>query len=388
MAGSRGARVALWLSLVVPSSFIVHKYSGWEGLAAYGVVSAAIVAAAAARGTRLLARASDRTVVGLALITLALAIVVFAVGYPIADTRAPGAGSDDDNTLDLGASALLAGRFPYAQTTYLGNALHHFAGAFLIAAPFALLGASALQNLFWIPLFFAAMGAEMRDGRRALEIAWLVLALCPAVLYDVVTGTGYASNTIYVALGLWWLTRTRRRDAAAAAWGVALASRANFLLLVPLAAGWLQRHAGRRAAARSTAITCATVALLTIPFYLHDPRSFGPLEGADRLLRFDALVPHLGAALIASMAALSLGLAVTGMDTAALFRNCAWVQALPVAAGIVLASLQERRVNLWYARYGAFFAWFALMALAAGGSLKRDETARRQLVDEREQVGL
>jgi len=61
---------------------------------------------------------------------------------------------------------------------------------------------------------------------------------------------------------------------------------------------------------------------------------------------------------------------------------------LPVAAGIVLTSLQERRVNLWYARYGAFFAWFALMALAAGGSLKRDETARRQLVDEREQVGL
>ena len=383
MLDSRGARVALWLSLVVPSSFIVHKYSGWEGALAYAIVVAAVVV----RAPALPMRASDRTVFRLALITFLFAVVVFAVAYPIADVRAPGAGSDDDNTLDLGASALLAGRFPYSQTTYLGNALHHFAGAFLLAAPFVLLGASALQNLFWIPLFFFAVSTDMRDSRRALQLAWLVLALSPAVMYDIVTGTGYASNAIYVVLGLWWLVRTRRRDVAALAWGIALASRANFLFLVPLAAGWLRQHAGWRVAVRATTITCATVALLTIPFYLHDPRSFGPLEAADRLLRFDTLLPHLGVALIASMAALSIALSFTDMDVAALFRNGAWVQAFPVAAGVLLSSLQERRVNLWYARYGAFFAWFTLMALAAGGSLKRDETPRRELVDEREQIG-
>src|SRR5205814_557718 len=107
------------------------------------------------------------------------------------------------------------------------------AGA-VVYALVAALGASALQNLFWIPMFFVAVWVETRDSRRALELAWLVLALSPAVIHDIVTGTGYASNAIAVVLGLWWLTRTRHRDLAAAAWGVALASRANFLLLVPI----------------------------------------------------------------------------------------------------------------------------------------------------------
>ena len=61
---------------------------------------------------------------------------------------------------------------------------------------------------------------------------------------------------------------------------------------------------------------------------------------------------------------------------------------VPLWCILALSSLQEQRPSLWYARYGAFFAWFTLMALAAGRSLERDETARRQLVDEREQIGL
>ena len=112
------------------------------------------------------------------------------------------------------------------------------------------------------------------------------------------------------------------------------------------------------------ALTCLTVALLTVPFYLYDPRNFGPLDAASRLFRFDTLLPHLGLALGISMAALAIGFSCTAMDTAALFRNCAWVQAFPVAAGIILSSLQDRHVDLLYARYGAFFAWFTLMALA------------------------
>ena len=362
----------------------MQKYSGWGGAIAY----AAVAAAAVARAPVLTPRASNRTVFRLALITVVVASIAFAAVYPIADVRAPGAGSDDDNTLDLGAAALLHGRYPYAQTTYLGNRLHHLAGSFVLAAPFAALGASALQNLFWIPLFFVAAGAEMRDSRRALTLAWLVLALSPATLHEIATGTGYASNAITACLGLWWLTRTRHREAAAAAWGLALASRANFLFLLPLAFGWLHQRAGWRAASRATAVTCAVVAALTLPFYLYDPRAFAPLEAADRLLRFDALAPHLGAALIGAMAALAIALSIAEMDAAALFRRCAYVQAFPIAAGLALSSVQEHRLTLWYARYGAFFAWFALMALAAGRSLKRHQAARCELVDEREQVRL
>jgi hypothetical protein len=234
----------------------------------------------------------------------------------------------------------------------------------VLAAPFVMLGTSALQNLFWLPMFFLAVREETKDSRSALQLAWLVLVLSPGVMYEVVTGTGYVSNTIYVVLGLWWLVQTKHRDVASVTWGLTLASRANFLFLVPLAFGWLCQHAGFRAALRATALTCATTACLTVPFYLPDPNHFGPLEAANRLLVFNELIPHLGIALIVLMAAMAFALSFTRMDASALFRNCAIVQAFPVVAGVVLTTLQDRNLNLWYARYGAFFAWFALMALA------------------------
>jgi hypothetical protein len=118
-----------------------------------------------------------------------------------------------------GAMALLAGRFPYAHTTYLGNVLHHLPGAFILATPFVALGTSALQSLFCLPVFFVVISEES-DSRTALSLAWLIFALSPVVMYEVVTGTGYASNTIYVLLGLWWLVRTEHRAVAAIVWGV------------------------------------------------------------------------------------------------------------------------------------------------------------------------
>ena len=72
---------------------------------------------------------------------MSLIVVAFFVLYPVANTHAPGTGSDDDDALNLGALALLTGRFPYSQTTYLGNALHHLPGAFVLAVPFVILGA-------------------------------------------------------------------------------------------------------------------------------------------------------------------------------------------------------------------------------------------------------
>jgi hypothetical protein len=367
---SRNADVWLWLALVFPSSFVVDKYLGWERTIAYAIVVAVIVALK----PRLSRRLSNRDLLWLAVLTLALIVVAFVVVYPIANTHVAGAGSDDDDTLNLGAMALLTGHSPYSRTTYLGNVLHHLPGAFVLASPFVLLGTSALQNLFWLPMFFLAVRQDA-DSRSALQLAWLVLALSPGVMYEVVTGTGYVSNTIYVLLGLWWLVRTTHRDIAAIAWGLTLASRANFLFLVPLAFGSLRQHAGLRTALRATTLTCATIACLTLPFYLHDRGNFGPLDAASRLLVFNALLPHLGVALIVLMAALAFALSFTRMDAAALFRNCALVQALPVVAGVVLTTVQDRQLNLWYARYGPFFAWFALMALATDSSAESGNPA-------------
>jgi hypothetical protein len=117
-----------------------------------------------------------------------------------------------------------------------------------------------------------------------------------------------------------------------------------------------------RTAVRAIALTCLSIACLALPFYLHAPRHFGPLESADRPLVFHHPLPYLGTVLIAATAALAVALSLTRLDAAALFRNCAIVQAFPIAAGA--KTIRDGRVNLTYARYGAFVAWFVFMAFA------------------------
>jgi hypothetical protein len=359
-------RASLWLSLVAPSLFVVHKYTGRSGMAAYLVGSALCVWLI----PRLPVPRTARAKTVWALLTLAAMVIVFALVYPRVNVHTPGQGSDDDDALNLGASALWSGHSPYTERTYLGNVLHQLPGAFLLAAPFVWAGTSAMQNLFWMPLFFLAARREMADrgedaGGETLRMAWLVLACGPVVLHEIVTGTGRGSNAIYVLLGLWWLTRTGRPLVAAAAWGVALASRANFLFLLPLAFGWLRQRHGTRAALGAISVTSATVLCLVVPFYLNDPAHFGPAEAVNRLTGFDAVLPHAAAAVVLGMAALSIGLSFDRMDTAALFRNSAIVQAVPVAAGVVLGTVATGDLALAYATYGTFVLWFVLMALAA-----------------------
>jgi len=351
------AAAAVWLALVAPSLFIVHKYSGTAGAAAYAAI-AALAVAAAPRLPIPRSRRGRRTV---AVATIAVIVIVFAMMYPAVNVHTPGVGSDDDDAYNTGARALIEGRSPYSERTYLGNVLHQLPGAFVLAAPFVIAGTSALQNLFWLPAFFLAVRKET-DEAAALRLSWLVIAASPTVLHQVITGTGHAANTIYVALGLWWLTRTVHTNIAGAFWGVAVASRANFLLLLPLAFGWLWQHRGWRTAVAAMAFTCGVATALVFPFYLDDPMQFGPLEAADRLLRFNAVFAYAGAAIGISMAAAAGILACRQMDRAALFRNCALVQALPVVAGVLLSG--AGRLSLAYATYGTFAAWFVFMATA------------------------
>lgn len=350
----------VWFCLVFPSAFVVHKYLGVAGLFAYAAAVAAVLAVLPG----LAWHPSERAVWRLAAATFLALIVVFALVYPAVNRHDAGAGSDDDDALDIGAAALLQGRSPYEERTYLGNVLHHLPGSFVLAAPFVLLSSSAWQNLLWLPLFFAAATVQARDPRRGLSLLWLMLGLSPVVWQQVVTGSGHLANSLSVLLGLWWLIRTRHRDVAAVAWGVTLASRANFLLLLPLAFAWLRQHRGRTAALRATALTVATCAALTVPFYWHDPGNFGPLDAADRLTRFDALLPHLGTLLMCLTALLALVLACRQMDVVGvrLYGGAAIVLGFPVVAGLVVSSLWAHGWELSYAQYGTFFAPFGLYA--------------------------
>ena len=196
------ALAAVWLVLVAPSLFIVDKYLGAAGATVYAATAAVAVWTAA----RLPVPRTPRLRLTLAIGAIVCVVILFAAVYPRVNVHAPGRGSDDDDAQNVGARALLAGRFPYDERTYLGNVLHQLPGAFVLAAPFVIAGTSALQNLFWLPAFFAAVRKEADDS-AALRLGALVLTMSPTVIHQVVTGTGHAANTIYVALGLWWLSR-------------------------------------------------------------------------------------------------------------------------------------------------------------------------------------
>jgi hypothetical protein len=343
----------LWLYLTIPSLNEVHKYSGWPGVAIYlGLVAAALWLASRSRWAQ---QISPRQAIGLATATfLALATLFIAI-YPIAQSLRLGPGSDSDDSVNIAVTELLHGRYPYYVHTYLGNAVHEMPGMLLLATPFVLLGNSAYMNLFWLPVFFFIGAQELADTRRALLTLWMILAFCPIVMQQIVTGGDSLANSLFAAVSLWLVMRAKSRSARTAAavlLGLALSSRANFLLVIPTALLYVGRKAGWPRAIYDFGLAVATFLVVTLPFYLHDPAHFTPLEGATRLTRFNAIVPHLGEAIGVAGLLLALWL---GWRSDLLFPSCALVQGFFAVTGAILSG------DLGYAAYGIFSLFFAML---------------------------
>nr|NIV35513.1 hypothetical protein [Anaerolineae bacterium] len=181
------------------------------------------------------------------------------------------------------------------------------------------------------------------------------------------------ANSLYVLLAVLWMGRAislpgmpRWRVVAPAIFlGIALSSRANFLLLLPLVFSAMVRAAGWKRACTYAAITGATFLAVTLPFYLYDPQAFSPLDTAAKLGQFEPVLPLAG--LLIPLAALILALVLAFLQPAsrrldALLRNCAIVLAFPVLCGIVLRSIQTGGVGLSFASYGTFFLFFGAVA--------------------------
>jgi hypothetical protein len=253
-------RAVLWLSVVSPSIFIAERLAGWTGAAAYAVVVAALLPVVLS----LVARVSVPTARLLAVRDRDGDRCPRLNQLPTLDVDAPNRGSDDDDAHEVGVRALLNGENPYGQHTYLGNSISPMAGALLLAAPFALTDIIAAQNVVWLGVFFLVLARESGGVQTALGLCWTAL-LCLAVLHDLVTGTSHAANGIYVVVALAWLARARGSTASAIFLGVTLASRANFLFLLPCALGWLWRRESPVVALRAGAWAAGTAALLIVP---------------------------------------------------------------------------------------------------------------------------
>ena len=345
--------LALCLCLVLPSLYSVQKFFGWFGAGLYVVATAGAVWAL----PRLYWRPNERQTVWLLAITFLGLVLLLAVIYPIANTHIPGKGSDADDALNIAVHELWAGRYPYYARTYLENLNHDMPGAILLASPFVLLGTSALQNLWWLLVFLMILRRELGNDFAALRWFLLTVILSPVIVAQLVTGTDHVTNALYVMSGLWWLMHAENKFVPAVVWGVCLSSRGNFLFLVPLAFGWLARQNGSKAAVSSVILTCSMGALLVLPFYLYDPAGFAPLEAANRLTRFDEILPHAAWIIGIGMAGLSFFLAWRFTPTySSLWRNCALVQAFPVVVGFLLAP------DLAYLSYSSFFLCFGVLA--------------------------
>jgi len=136
--------LGLWISLVLPSIWLVDKYAGVVSAIIYVSVTLVVVVSL----HRLVVPISEHNAKILALLTF-FGTFFYSSQYTLWQTHQLGHGSDNDDALDTAVHELLSGKNTYLAATYLGNKIHHLPGSFLLALPFTLIWTSALQNLFW-----------------------------------------------------------------------------------------------------------------------------------------------------------------------------------------------------------------------------------------------
>jgi len=358
---------------------IGDKLLGLMGVAAYiAVASLALFAGYKYFFKIFFSRVTEKGVFWLTLATLLFLLLIFLAAYPTVNAGVVGPGDDTEDALNGGVGELLNGHYPYRAETYAGNPVGTMPGALLLAIPFVLLGNSAYQNFFWLFMFFLSMKSYLKDGRLTLLMLWVMLTLSPDVLRNLVTGDDKLANSVYVLLFIMWMVSNIPRPhhsswiklSSAILLGVALSSRANFVLLLPLVFSTLVQSAGWKPATKYTAVACVSFCAVTAPFYLYDPQGFGPRVTAEKLGQFQPLIPSthivipLGIILPLLTAVIALMLSKESMsrNLPVLFRNCAIVQAFPVLCAVVLYSIMTEMVTMHYFQYGIFFLFFGAVA--------------------------
>lgn len=365
-------RAALTVLLVLPSLHQVEKYLGRPGLAVYPLLVLGLVLLAERITARIEDRLSEQTARAIAAAMFAGIFIAFAVLFPMANTNVPGRGSDTDEAYDLAVRSMARGEFPYTELTYLGNRIHHLPGSLFLAAPFVALGTSAYQSLFWLGAFLWLLATEF-GLRKALPLFGLILCASPAVMQQTVTGSDGVMSGISVFVALWCLLRSWDEPSTSAArrWGavvlfaLAVSNRPNFGLAgIPVLAFLLHRR-GLGTMLKVGLAIAALVLAINLPFYLHNPAGFAPLEGMDRVTRFSRVLPHSGIVLpaVALLITGALVLPKSAGSIAGAATSLAAGQFFLVATGMALMSALAGRLDTGYAGYGSYYLFAGAFAL-------------------------
>jgi hypothetical protein len=388
-----GVATALAWFVLFPSLGIVQKYGGTTGAFAYfglGFVLLVVVVAprlqAGLQGSR-----GNRSWIRWSLVALYVVLVVtFVFLYPVVNAHArrsilDGAidtvGSDRDESLALGVTALLARHYPYYQVTYLNNPVTQLPGSLLLAIPFALLGNPVWENLFWLAALFMIARYLFKSDQLTAGVLVLIVFGSPAVIHDFVTGGDLGVNAIAILTGMLAIV-TLVPDRSVAPWkkigvaiftGIALSSRLNYLLLMPPLFAGVARRAGLRDAVVCLIGVSFAFTAVTLPFYWHDPIGFAPLQLHDKFIQFGDQVRGSGmlfpalSVLFSVMIALSPG----SKDVGRWLMQCGLVLAIPVVFLVALATIRSHAPNFAFTSYALASVFFG--GLGAGLTLIHSE---------------
>ncbi len=203
-------------------------------------------------------------------------------------------------------------------------------------------------------------------------LLWIILALSPQLMQEFVTGGDLLANSVYVFLMVLWVvhaipqsdTSNWKKLVIAVLLGVSLASRLNFVLLLPLVYSALAQRVGWKKAIYYTATSGGVFILLTVPFYLYDPQGFSPTHTANKLGQFSVILPYAGIVIPLANVCLALILALRKDNKLIrnLLQNCTIVLAFPIVIAVILRSIVLGRLDFEYASYGLAYLFFGVVA--------------------------
>lgn len=267
--------------------------------------------------------------------------------------------------------AMFEGKYPYYETSFLGLPISPMPGALIIALPFYVLGNTIYQNLFWLLMLWGMLGIYARDYRLSSLLMLTVFAFSPVVIYSYIQGVDYLTNSVYVLLpivGLFYSLKIGRKGyalIAAGFLGLALSSRANYLLLAPLLFFGMMKQAGFKNAITLSFICMGVFSLCTLPFFLYDPAHFTPLHTANKL-DWNGKFPQasLWVFIVGSLLSFLIGYFHKGLDSIeTICRQCFYIQEFALLAGFALASAAIGQPNnLEYPRFALLNIGFGMFA--------------------------
>jgi hypothetical protein len=371
--------------MTILSMQVVHRLVGWAGVAVYAVAATGWAVVLAPRLARWLDAQGRQIRIVAASVGLAVVASLLAVGYPLSRSGRFGQGSDRADALNIAATRLLEGLYPYDAVTYLGGKITPLPGAVLLAVPFVwAFGTVVVQNLALAGALLWALRETAPSSGSALTAWATVMVLIPETLREFVTGGDLFVSAILPLVALALVCRAAARGAtmtlvaAAALLGFSVCTRPHMMLLPVLAVGWMWGRRGGGTAAIVAGTSAATFLVVALPFYLADPAGFSPLHVAGKTTGETTVTTAL--VLQAAVAAAVVAGAAWWLSRRsfqALLTSSAVVLAAPAVLSIVNVAAGGGGIDVGLVGFAAPAAVFVVaawqMSLHPSGATRRDE---------------